>query len=77
MENSRLLELLSRQAEPTPTVVVKRCKSHREDLREMNAALRLGAFAVVDRPRQASDLNLMLEVLRRCLLRHYDGMWPG
>jgi hypothetical protein len=37
----------------------------------------LGAFAVVDRPRQASDLNLMLEVLRRCLLRHYDGMWPG
>jgi DNA-binding NarL/FixJ family response regulator len=74
---ARLLELLARQAEPTPTVVVKRCKSHRDDLREMNAALRLGAFAVVDRPRQASDLNLMLEVLRRCLARHYRGMWPG
>lgn len=74
---ARLLELLARQAEPTPTVVVKRAKSHRDDLREMNAALRLGAFAVVDRPRQASDLNLMLEVLRRCLARHYRGMWPG
>ncbi|XVJ59390.1 MAG: response regulator [Tepidisphaera sp.] len=74
---SRLLELLSRQPEPPPTVVVKRSKSHREDLREMNAALRLGAFAVVDRPRKPADLNLMLDVLRRCLLRHYRGMWPA
>jgi hypothetical protein len=37
----------------------------------------LGAFAVVDRPRKPADLNLMLDVLRRCLLRHYRGMWPA
>ena len=74
---AKLLEILARQAEPTPTVVVKRSRSHRDDIREINAALRLGAFAVVDRPRKADDLNLMLEVLRRCLARHYQGMWPG
>lgn len=73
----RLLELLARQADPPPTVVVKRAKSHREDAREINAALRLGAFTVLDRPRTAEDLNTMLEVLRRCLARHYRGLWPG
>lgn len=73
----RLLELLARQASPPPTVVIKRSRSHRDDIRDINAALRLGAFAVVDRPRKIDDLNLMLEVLRRCLARHYHGMWPG
>ncbi len=73
----RLLELLSRLAVPPPTVIVKRSLSHRDDCREISAALRLGAFAVVDRPRVVDDLNVLLDVLRRCLARHYDGQWPG
>lgn len=73
----RLLELLARLAEPPPTVVVKRSRSHRDDSREIAAALRAGAFAVVDRPRGSSDLEVMLEVLRRCLGRFYQGRWPG
>ncbi|MGD9789430.1 MAG: hypothetical protein AB7Q00_05860 [Phycisphaerales bacterium] len=73
---TRLLELLSRLPEPPPTVVVKRSRTHRDDLREISAALRAGAFAVVDRPRGTGDLNLMLEVMRRCLTRFYQGRWP-
>ena len=45
-----------------------------EDARAVQAA---GAFAVVDRPRGSSDLEVMLEVLRRCLGRFYQGRWPG
>lgn len=74
---SRLLDLLSRLPQPPPTVVVKRSRTHRDDCREMNAALRCGAFAVIDRPRDSHDLELLLEVLRRCLRRHYEGRWPG
>ena len=74
---SRLLEILSRLAEPPPTVVVKPARSHRDDCRSLSEALRLGAFAVVDRPRGDTDLELMLEVLRRCLTRFYKGRWPG
>lgn len=73
----RLLEVLRRLDQPPPTVVVKRGRSHREDCREINAALRSGAFAVMDRPHSASDLERLLEVLRRCLSRHYQGRWPG
>jgi hypothetical protein len=73
---SRLLELLHRLDQPPPTVVVKRARSQRGDHRDMAEALRLGAFAVVDRPRDAHDLNLMLDVLRRCLARFYEGRWP-
>ena len=73
----RLLELLSRLEEPPPVVVVKRSRTHRDDSREIAAALRLGAFAVVDRPHDAQGLNLMLEVFRRCMARHYRGCWPG
>lgn len=73
----RLLELLSRMAEPVPVVAVKRGRTHRDDARDIAAALRLGAFAVMDRPRDVNDLNVMLEVLRRCLARHYSGRWPG
>ena len=73
----RLLEILRRLDQPPPTVVVKRGKSHRDDCREINAALRAGAFAVIDRPHSASDLERLLEVLRRCLTRHYQGRWPG
>jgi len=35
------------------------------------------AFAVIDRPRDVTDLEVMLEVLRRCLHRFYRGQWPG
>lgn len=73
---TRLLELLSRLRQPPPTIVVKRGRTHRDDGREIAAALRLGAFAVVDRPREVTDLNLMLEVLRRALTRFYQGRWP-
>ncbi|MFG0241811.1 MAG: hypothetical protein ACF8R9_03385 [Phycisphaerales bacterium JB054] len=73
----RLLEILRRLDQPPPTVVVKRGKGHREDCREINAALRAGAFAVIDRPHSASDLERLLEVLRRCLTRYYQGRWPG
>lgn len=73
----RLLEILSRLSQPPPTVVVKRSRSTRDDARDINAALRLGAFAVVDRPRHQSDVDLLLEVLRRALVRYYQGRWPG
>lgn len=73
----RLLELLTRLSEPPPVVAVKRARSQRDDTREIAAALRLGAFAVVNRPRDICDLDLMLDVLRRCLDRHYRGKWPN
>lgn len=71
-----LLDLLSRLAVPPPTVVIKRRRSARDDRREIAAALRAGAFAVVDRPNAQSDLELLLDVLSRCLTRHYAGRWP-
>ena len=74
---SRLLEILSRLEQPPPTVIVKSSRTHRDNCREMAAALRAGAFAVIDRPRDSTDLELLLEVLRRCLRRHYEGRWPG
>jgi len=73
----RLLEILRRQPQPPPTVVVKSSRTHRDDCREISAALRAGAFAVVDRPRDVMDLEVMLEVMRRCLGRFYQGRWPG
>jgi hypothetical protein len=72
----RLLELLARLDQPPPTVIVKRSRSHRDDSRELAAALRAGAFAVIDRPEGAHGLEILLEVLRRCLRRHYQGRWP-
>lgn len=73
---TRLLELLRRLAEPPPTVVVHRGRTSRDAQRELNAALRAGVFAVIDRPMGAPGLELLLEVLRRCLARHYQGRWP-
>lgn len=73
----RVLHLLSRSPDPPPVVVVKRGRTHRDASRELAEALRVGAFAVIDRPRHAGDLELLLEVLRRCLHRHYHGRWPG
>lgn len=73
----RLLEVLSRLQTTPPTVVIKRGMGDRDDHREMTAALRAGAFAVIDRPREARDLEVMLDVLRRALARFYQGRWPG
>tara|TARA_R110000782_G_scaffold102483_8_gene189575 strand:+ start:4546 stop:5103 length:558 start_codon:yes stop_codon:yes gene_type:complete len=73
----QLLELLARMPVPPPTVVIKRRRSARDDRREIAAALRTGAFAVVDRPNAQTELESLLEVLRRCLARHYAGRWPG
>ena len=39
----------------------------------MEAALRAGAFAVIDQP---VDLELMLKVLSRAMQRFYRGQWP-
>ena len=73
----RLLELLARLTHRPPTVAIKTAKTTRDEARELNAALRLGAFAVVDRPRTARDLETLLEVLRRCVTRHYKDQWPA
>lgn len=72
----KILELLRRMEHPPPTVVVRHDPTARQMRREMAAALRMGAFAIVDRPRAQRDLELLLEVLRRCLTRHYGGRWP-
>jgi hypothetical protein len=73
----RVLDLLARLASPVPTLVIKRGRTSREDHREMAAALRAGAFAVLDRPRQHRDVETLLELLRRVLQRHYANQWPG
>jgi hypothetical protein len=74
---ARLLQLLQRLEAPPPTVVVRQPRSVRDDRREIAAALRLGAFAVVDRPHGPGDLEAMLDVLSRALRRFYAGRWPG
>jgi len=71
---ARVLDLLARLQSPPPTVVVRPPRQHRDGCRDMNAALRCGAFAVVDRT--AADLELMLDVMKRCLTRFYAGRWP-
>jgi hypothetical protein len=73
----RLLELLTRLEARPPVVAVKRTRTQRDDTRDISQSLRLGAFAVVDRPRDTDGLNVMLGVLKRCLDRHYAGRWPG
>ena len=74
---TRVLELLRRLPNQPPSLVIKRSRTQREAAREINAALRSGAFAVLDRPRETRELELLLEALRRCLVRHYGGQWPG
>ncbi|MFK7962191.1 MAG: hypothetical protein AB8G96_16895 [Phycisphaerales bacterium] len=70
----RLLQLLRRLEPAPPTIVVRpRQAMRREHVRGLHAALREGAFAVVDQP---IDLEMLLEVLRRILVRHYRGHWP-
>jgi len=73
---TKILNLLARLASPPPTVVIKRRRTARDDIREMNAALRSGAFAVVDRPHAQREIESLLDVLRRCMHRHYQNRWP-
>lgn len=74
---TRLLELLARLPAPPPMVAVARHRTSRGDARDMSEALRWGAFAVVNRPQRLADVELVLDVLKRCLERHYRGRWPG
>lgn len=73
----RILELLRRLDAPPPIVAVKPARTHRDDARDIAAALRAGVYAVVDRPHGQGDLELMLGVLQRCLTRFYHNRWPG
>lgn len=73
----RILNLLARLPSPPPTIVIKRKKTTRDDNREMSAALKAGAFAVVDRPHAQQDIESLLDTLRRCMHRYYQNRWPG
>lgn len=71
----RILKLLCRLSEPPPTVVIRPPQpTARGDVRSLSAALRDGAFAVLDHP---LNLEAMLEVMRRIVTRHYRDAWPG
>jgi len=72
---TRILELLSRLESPPPTVVIQAPRTSRDSQRSMTAALRCGAFAVVDH--SAADLELLLGVMQRCLSKFYQNQWPG
>jgi len=71
----QLLQLLRRLADPPPTVVIRQpSTTSRAKLRIMHQVLRDGAFAVLDTP---VELELLLEVMRRILKRHYADVWPN
>ena len=71
----RILQMLRRLTQPPPTVVVRPPQpTSRESVRSLSAALREGAFAVIDRP---IELETLLEVMRRILRRHYADLWPA
>lgn len=70
----RILDLLRRLPAPPPTVIVRSSRASREAARDLTAALRFDAFAVVDRT--SADVELMLKVLQRCMDRFYHGRWP-
>lgn len=71
---ARILELLRRMHAPPPTVIVSSPASQRAQSRDMAAALRADAFAVVDR--RSANVEFMLKVLQRALERFYEGRWP-
>lgn len=71
----RILQLLRRLDQPPPTVVVRPPQPGlRENARGLAAALREGAFAVLDRP---VHLETMLKTMQRVLRRHYADNWPA
>ncbi len=69
-----VLEVLKRLPTRPPIVVVNsRAIARIQAQRFLNEALRLGAFSVINRP---SDLEVMLDVIRRLIDRQYEGTWP-
>ncbi|MCL4212151.1 MAG: response regulator [Phycisphaeraceae bacterium] len=69
----RVLQLLRRLNPAPPTIVVRDAQpSEREGARTLAAALREGAYAVLDHPVR---LETMLEVLRRVTRRFYADLW--
>ncbi len=73
----RLLDILARLANRPPMVAITSARTPRDEVRQVSAALRHGVFAVMTRPRTAGDVETLLEVLRRCVTRHYKGQWPA
>jgi DNA-binding NtrC family response regulator len=72
---ARVLQLLRRLDQPPPTVVIRpRQAVARESARGLAAALREGAFAVLDQP---IHLEALLQVMRRIIHRHYADVWPA
>ena len=70
-----LLEVIRRLPQRPPVVVVNsRAIARIQAQRFLNDALRLGAFSVVNRP---SDIEDMLNVIRRLIDRQYEGAWPS
>jgi len=73
----RLLDILARLTHRPPTVAITSARTQRDEIRQLNAALKHGAFAVINRPRTTGDVETLLEVLRRCITKHYKGRWPA
>ncbi|MEM1446974.1 MAG: hypothetical protein AAGF84_13025 [Planctomycetota bacterium] len=68
-----LLEVLRRLDQTPPTLVVNAPAPPKQAQRLLNEALRLGAFAVINRPVQ---LNTLLGAIQRVLHRHHQNHWP-
>ncbi len=68
-----LLEVLRRLDATPPTIVINAPMPPRQAQRLLNQALRLGAFAVINRPVQ---LNTLLSAIQRILERHHNNTWP-
>lgn len=70
----RVLQLLRRLNPTPPTIVVRDAQpAERERVRGLAAALREGAYSVLDHPVR---LETMLELLRRITRRYYADLWP-
>jgi hypothetical protein len=72
---ARVLEVLGRLEQSPPTLVIRPPQATRDEHRQMHAALRCNAFAVMDRAQ--ADLERVLQTMQRALSRHYAGRWPG
>ncbi|MEO0515621.1 MAG: hypothetical protein AAF086_10085 [Planctomycetota bacterium] len=68
-----LLQVLRRLEQTPPTLVVNAALPPKQAQRLLNEALRLGAFAVINRPVQ---LNTLLASIQRVLQRHHQNNWP-
>ena len=68
-----LLEVLRRLDATPPTIVVNAAAAPGQSQRLLNQALRLGAFAVVNRPVQ---LNTLLLAVQRIIEKHHNNQWP-